>query len=961
MESENKIISEVNLNNLSNYNHVNDEKLINTYIGKNADKLKKGFSLNTLIFGFFYILYRKMWLLGFVWIFISFVISFVVELLSLSAVVTLVLELIVNLIMAFIFKKAYLKKVIEKVEQIKVRNIGKSNEELIRLCAKKGGTTIIGVAVSIVILYVVPFLISVFLGMMTLNNVREAAARDSAYSIISSVEFAYTEAFLETDKDVLSLEDVKAEYDGKFSTWNDDNTIKSKSYKVVCNVIVNPNNKMIVECDVNDKKINSEPLSMNVNNNQDGETIEEQNIISYNIISETVSGGLSLKKLYVNKNLVDLKSTPTTIEVTQLSDILIVKASHASSTLYAVDKAANVIGVFVPEDNNYYENIQKIVSKANYRDKYRFEGNDLYITTDKLVQDPNYALCNRITNDDEIVVYEEKFTYLGNNKFSDSEVINTVTRKQYMKEHNINCNNVSYEIVDYIDPDTLITFKQLYINKKIVDLKNNYTDMKVTKFSDIFVVEAGNASSKLYVVDKDANVIGAFVQKNQNFFRGINKIDTKGDYRDTYRIDGNDLYITTDFLSKDPTYYICNIYTGDEYKVAYEEKFTYLGNNKFSNAEVVKTIKRKQYMQEHNISCSNKNEENVDSSSSEQNGIISILPIKTEKTIKFYKRINGYSHVDDYKNETEISKYTCTNEECNYCNSYTVCSNLSVLGNNLIALFDYDEGETSRTWIDVTTSHLNPVNVILWDVSKGKEIARYNDIISAYKLVDTNGDAKYIILENKNNKINMYDLNGNHIRNTSDEQYVLKSYEGRWIDSFSYLVKNDMIVTIKNNKHGIKNITKDKTLVKHNYDEIVLYDNYTVRTDDSISDNIRELYAGKYFKARIGNKWSLYDIKMGKKVINEDYDRIYLLNENTIAVYNDGYLYFVDYKGNKASDVKIKISNLFGTMPKNPEGIRFEVGNSIVNISITEGTDYDNWMNYSYEYNLKTKNLTKLS
>ena len=46
-----------------------DEELVNAYIGRNADKIRnKHFSFCTLLFGPFYIFYRKMWLYGVLWI-----------------------------------------------------------------------------------------------------------------------------------------------------------------------------------------------------------------------------------------------------------------------------------------------------------------------------------------------------------------------------------------------------------------------------------------------------------------------------------------------------------------------------------------------------------------------------------------------------------------------------------------------------------------------------------------------------------------------------------------------------------------------------------------------------------------------------------------------------------------------------------------------------------------------------
>ena len=41
---ENKNIYKANTNNLQNYSRVNEDELINAYIGKNAEKLRKGFN-----------------------------------------------------------------------------------------------------------------------------------------------------------------------------------------------------------------------------------------------------------------------------------------------------------------------------------------------------------------------------------------------------------------------------------------------------------------------------------------------------------------------------------------------------------------------------------------------------------------------------------------------------------------------------------------------------------------------------------------------------------------------------------------------------------------------------------------------------------------------------------------------------------------------------------------------------
>lgn len=137
-------------NNVAHTNDIiNDDELIDSYIGKNADKLKKGnFSVNTFLFGFFYTLYRKMWLLSIIWI----VVCIIADIFLPS--ITSYVALFINVIISIQFKKVYLKYVREQVDKIKTENPGKTKEQLMMLCSQKGGTTLLPVII-IAILYTI--------------------------------------------------------------------------------------------------------------------------------------------------------------------------------------------------------------------------------------------------------------------------------------------------------------------------------------------------------------------------------------------------------------------------------------------------------------------------------------------------------------------------------------------------------------------------------------------------------------------------------------------------------------------------------------------------------------------------------------------------------------------------------------------------------------------------------------
>ena len=126
-------------------------------MGKNAEKLKDGgISGYTLLFGPIYILYRKMWLLGL--ISAGIIILANIFLKSYSLIVLLV----ISIILSFKFKDLYLNYVKEKVNKIKRENTDKSKEELMIICSKKGGTSLLPV-IALIIIYGISLYITIII------------------------------------------------------------------------------------------------------------------------------------------------------------------------------------------------------------------------------------------------------------------------------------------------------------------------------------------------------------------------------------------------------------------------------------------------------------------------------------------------------------------------------------------------------------------------------------------------------------------------------------------------------------------------------------------------------------------------------------------------------------------------------------------------------------------------------
>ena len=135
-------------------NQIDNGVLVDAYIGENVEKLRNGsFSWCSLFFSGFYFWYRKMYTYLGIWFAITFVLSFAETIIERSftlrlmptpdAVVTIfdIIGYIVVLIMAFPFKGSYLNHVKGKVLKIRNQNPNKTEEELIEICKRKGGTT----------------------------------------------------------------------------------------------------------------------------------------------------------------------------------------------------------------------------------------------------------------------------------------------------------------------------------------------------------------------------------------------------------------------------------------------------------------------------------------------------------------------------------------------------------------------------------------------------------------------------------------------------------------------------------------------------------------------------------------------------------------------------------------------------------------------------------------------------
>lgn len=121
--------------NVTNFNQVNDDDLLKSFIGNNYEKITtQSFNIAGFFFTTFYMFYRKM--------FVYSLIVFLLNLVVLNVINNFVVTIAFSVIVGLFVNKVYLFYAKKKIAKIKANNSQKSQEELKNICATKGGTSV---------------------------------------------------------------------------------------------------------------------------------------------------------------------------------------------------------------------------------------------------------------------------------------------------------------------------------------------------------------------------------------------------------------------------------------------------------------------------------------------------------------------------------------------------------------------------------------------------------------------------------------------------------------------------------------------------------------------------------------------------------------------------------------------------------------------------------------------------
>lgn len=147
-----------------------NEGMIRAYIGPKADRMYKktvsgrGLNFFAIIFTYFYMLYRKMYLQAAgAYVLVTIIVSVVPDILPMNNLATTIFNAICTFLPGFFFYPLYKRHVKKKIEYIKSTTPGLNYKKLVAVSEIDGGTNIMVTSIFVIIYLV--FMISMIAGM----------------------------------------------------------------------------------------------------------------------------------------------------------------------------------------------------------------------------------------------------------------------------------------------------------------------------------------------------------------------------------------------------------------------------------------------------------------------------------------------------------------------------------------------------------------------------------------------------------------------------------------------------------------------------------------------------------------------------------------------------------------------------------------------------------------------------
>ena len=226
----------------------NNEDLLKAFIGKNYEKITtRPFNFAGFFFTTFYMFYRKMFLYS--------IILFLINLAIINFTNQFIITILFNIVVGFLVNKIYLHYAKNSIDKIVSKNLTKTNDELINICANKGGTSVGSIFIGFLTELATSFVIFFIMSLMGIGNIIGNLINPSNWNInftqkkdtvlIEDVTISGYSCFVSNCTVAIGKDNNFENY--TLNTNNDDLFASLKDYKDYIKVNIYTNNKTIVD------------------------------------------------------------------------------------------------------------------------------------------------------------------------------------------------------------------------------------------------------------------------------------------------------------------------------------------------------------------------------------------------------------------------------------------------------------------------------------------------------------------------------------------------------------------------------------------------------------------------------------------------------------------------------------------------------------------------------------------
>lgn len=145
------------------------------YVGKNYVKIsKKKFSFAAFFFNWYYLLYRKRYLIAIPGMLLIIALAIAARYLPMMKYAIIAIMVIVSILLGFFFNKYYIKFINKKTKSLKDKNSNLDVETFLKLCQKKGTTSFF----TATIIYVIFLMIIVLITSLSITKVDSSSKKE---------------------------------------------------------------------------------------------------------------------------------------------------------------------------------------------------------------------------------------------------------------------------------------------------------------------------------------------------------------------------------------------------------------------------------------------------------------------------------------------------------------------------------------------------------------------------------------------------------------------------------------------------------------------------------------------------------------------------------------------------------------------------------------------------------------